>query len=1138
VGRGMHFFLPYRLRRPPSSSLSLSRGYHPSIRSRITTPTIKTTKTTTARTMVIIDGEISSTLSNDDDGYNNSGRWTRLTRVTRRLFRTMTTTESRNSRPSWRWEAVPLEIEDGEEDGDDEEDDEDDDEEEEKEDDSTEMKETMETTDNDDDQEKKRDNDNDDSGVDDGSNNVKETMEETDNNNDDNQDDDEMKEMMETTDNKDNGQEKKKDNDNDDSGVEDGSNEVKATMEETDNNIDDQDDDEMKEMMETTDNNDGQEEKKYNDNDDSGVEDGSNNVEETMEETDNNNNDDDNDGTLGKRTRFKSFVNGLKKRKSNKKNDDGSISTATEEVVKGLKRTKPNKYNDDGAVSATTEVVNNVGQEQKQQQGSELLPSLRTDIRAEGASGSVKRGNATNDTAIDNAAAGGGDAAGDDGPMKDDTTNTVEEGTANNDSEEKTIEAIPSPLPPQPTSSSSDNTTNTVEEGIANNDSEKKTVEAIPSPLPPQLASSSSDNTTNTVEAIPSPLPPQPASFSSDNFRFSNSRMVRIFLVQRIMSLTLPILVPLIIVSIEPFVGFAENIDGGITGVNFNPSAKLPKIPRSGLPRTSRIFLRDTFSRGDDENNGGESRERNSVSGGGGVMIKEDGNNGNNGNNVEREEGVTPFRDVDASSSHSNDQRSEEEEEEDGIEQSPSENILLAEEQKDDYDDMLTPQQLSPPPTPGGRGRREYRSNAMGYVADAVESVGPAVVRIDTEIELVQRQRYRVQLDGDDNSDKPSLPSPRIRDNDRSSEDDITGDDEEKGVLETIPEQMKFIQQGQGSGIIYTTDGLVLTNAHVVQGASRVMVTLTDGRRFGAVVKGTDEIVDIAVLKITQEDKGKGEGEVVVGGGDGYDGGGGSHGSNSGEFTETQPSSPSTSSLNNNQKSKSLPTATLGNSDNIQIGQFVLAVGSPGGLDNTVTMGIISGLKRSPEAIGLTNKKVDFIQTDAAINPGNSGGPLVDVEDGTVIGINTCIRANMEGTSFAVPINKVKAIVEDLAVGKHIDHGYVGVSMVTLTPNLARQNNADPNSPNGHVPEIDGAVITKVYPHTPAEVGGLCRLDVVIEIGGQRVFRADEAQRMIDGAAVGKDLTVKVIRNDKEITMSIRPEDLGRKLRRIKEHKR
>ena len=267
-----------------------------------------------------------------------------------------------------------------------------------------------------------------------------------------------------------------------------------------------------------------------------------------------------------------------------------------------------------------------------------------------------------------------------------------------------------------------------------------------------------------------------------------------------------------------------------------------------------------------------------------------------------------------------------------------------------------------------------FKYNAMGYVAEAVEKVGPAVIRIDTETDIERAVQSDVRFDKDGGKDGSS--------NEES-------DDE--GMLESLPDRMKFIQQGQGSGVIFCDKGgLVLTNAHVVQGASRVTVTLTDGRRFNAEVKGADDIVDIAVLKIlTPEDV------------------------NNNNDIESVPQLP-------------LPVAKFGDSDELKVGQFVVAVGSPGGLDNTVTMGIISGLKRSSEVVGLVHKKVDFIQTDAAINPGNSGGPLVDVEKGEIIGINTCIRANMEGTSFAVPINKAKAIVHDLAEGKHINHGYVG----------------------------------------------------------------------------------------------------------------
>ena len=268
---------------------------------------------------------------------------------------------------------------------------------------------------------------------------------------------------------------------------------------------------------------------------------------------------------------------------------------------------------------------------------------------------------------------------------------------------------------------------------------------------------------------------------------------------------------------------------------------------------------------------------------------------------------------------------------------------------------------------------KTFQNNAMGYVAEAVKKVGPAVLRIDTETDIERAVHVGERLDKE--NEKPHPPN---------------DENDEEGVLDSLPDRMKFIQQGQGSGIIFCEEGLVLTNAHVVQGASRVTVTLTDGRRFKAEVKGADDIVDIAVLKIIAPEEVNG--------------------------------------VNSNSANLPLPVAAFGDSDELQVGQFVVAVGSPGGLDNTVTMGIISGLKRSSEVVGLVHKKVDFIQTDAAINPGNSGGPLVDVEKGEIIGINTCIRANMEGTSFAVPINKAKAIVRDLAEGKHINHGYIGKS--------------------------------------------------------------------------------------------------------------
>jgi S1-C subfamily serine protease len=212
-----------------------------------------------------------------------------------------------------------------------------------------------------------------------------------------------------------------------------------------------------------------------------------------------------------------------------------------------------------------------------------------------------------------------------------------------------------------------------------------------------------------------------------------------------------------------------------------------------------------------------------------------------------------------------------------------------------------------------------------------------------------------------------------------------------------------------------------------------------------------------------------------------------------------------------------LPVATLGDSNHLTVGQLVIAVGSPGGLDNTITMGIVSGLERSSAMVGIPHKKVDYIQTDAAINPGNSGGPLVDVATGQVVGINAAIRAHMEGTSFAMPINRVREIMYQLSEGKHVQHGYLGMLLATCTPQWARQNNLGVGSSQsssrksrsstssaGHtkLPEIYGALVHRVFLHNPAALGGIKENDVVLEINGTPILSSDEAQRLIDVAPI------------------------------------
>ncbi|MBE9190730.1 trypsin-like peptidase domain-containing protein [Gloeocapsopsis crepidinum LEGE 06123] len=280
--------------------------------------------------------------------------------------------------------------------------------------------------------------------------------------------------------------------------------------------------------------------------------------------------------------------------------------------------------------------------------------------------------------------------------------------------------------------------------------------------------------------------------------------------------------------------------------------------------------------------------------------------------------------------------------------------------------------------------------------------------------------------------------------------------------------------RGLGSGVIIDPSGEILTNAHVVNQADRVTVQLKDGRTFEGTVQGVDEVSDLAVVKIDA-------------GGD-------------------------------------VPVAPLGDSSTVQVGDWAIAVGNPLGLDNTVTLGIVSTLKRSSREVGIFNKRLEFIQTDAAINPGNSGGPLLN-ERGEVIGINTAIRADAMGIGFAIPIDKAKAIKDQLMRGEKIAHPFLGVQMVTVTPQLAKQNNSDPNSPID-VPEISGVLVVRVVPNSPAAAGGIRRGDVIVQVDRQPVATAEQLQSIVDNSQVGQVLQIKVQRNNKTQQLSVRTGEL------------
>ncbi|MBP0030610.1 HhoA/HhoB/HtrA family serine endopeptidase [Roseofilum sp. Guam] len=325
---------------------------------------------------------------------------------------------------------------------------------------------------------------------------------------------------------------------------------------------------------------------------------------------------------------------------------------------------------------------------------------------------------------------------------------------------------------------------------------------------------------------------------------------------------------------------------------------------------------------------------------------------------------------------------------------------------------------------------------ANNFVTSAVNQVGPAVVRIDTERTIVR------------NID-PFMTDPFFQ--------RFFGEE----FFNTAPREE--LQRGQGSGFIIDSNGIILTNAHVVSGADRVQVTLKDGRSFEGNVLGTDRVTDLAVVEI---DDPQGQ----------------------------------------------LPMAPLGDSDRVQVGDWAIAVGNPLGLDNTVTLGIISTLNRPSSEVGIPDKRVDFIQTDAAINPGNSGGPLLN-DQGEVIGINTAIRANATGIGFAIPINKAKAIQGQLTKGEKVAHPYIGVQIINLTPELAKENNSDPNAPL-FLPEIEGVLVMKVIPDTPAADAGLRRGDVIIAIDNQPIKTADELQRIVDQSGLGTSLSIQVKRGN------------------------
>ncbi len=317
------------------------------------------------------------------------------------------------------------------------------------------------------------------------------------------------------------------------------------------------------------------------------------------------------------------------------------------------------------------------------------------------------------------------------------------------------------------------------------------------------------------------------------------------------------------------------------------------------------------------------------------------------------------------------------------------------------------------------------------FVVAVVDKVGPAVVRIDA----AKTVRSRVPEGFSDPFYRRFFGTP------------------------DAPPAERTVR-GTGSGFIINAGGQILTNAHVVGGADRVLVTLRDGREFEGKVLGDDPVTDIAVVKI--------------------------------------PASK-------------LPTVAIGNSDGLQVGEWAIAIGSPLGLDKTVTVGVISATDRTSSQVGAPDKRIGFIQTDAAINPGNSGGPLLNGR-GEVIGINTAIIGGAQGLGFAIPINRAQQIAQQLIATGRVEHPFLGIQMLTLSPEVKERIK---NATDGRLTLAadKGVLVLRVAANSPADRAGIKPGDVIQKLDNQDVTTTDKLQQTIEKRKVGDRLPIEYQRD-------------------------
>ncbi len=326
---------------------------------------------------------------------------------------------------------------------------------------------------------------------------------------------------------------------------------------------------------------------------------------------------------------------------------------------------------------------------------------------------------------------------------------------------------------------------------------------------------------------------------------------------------------------------------------------------------------------------------------------------------------------------------------------------------------------------------------------ELAKKLKPTVVNIRTAKTIKPKQR--VQRPHPQNPQNPQNPFDNFF-------DDFFGQ-----FFDQMPQQRQRREQSLGSGFIISSDGYILTNNHVVKGADEVMVKLSEGREVKGEIKGMDEKLDLALIKINEKEK--------------------------------------------------LPFAELGDSDSLEVGEWVLAIGNPFGLSQTVTAGIVSAKGR---VIG-SGPYDDFIQTDASINPGNSGGPLFSA-NGKVVGINSAIIAGGQGIGFAIPINMAKSIIAQLRESGKVTRGYLGVHIQAVTPELAKSFDLEAEK---------GALISEVIKDSPADKAGLKAGDIVLEFDGKQIGEYNELPRIVAATPVEKKAHITVFRDGKRLELPI-----------------